>query len=498
VVEEKIRRLKELINLEDSYNHVISLLHWDMETETPIKGIEKAGATLEAMVNEMLNKTLNPEVKELLDYLNYEKEKLKEIDRAIVKDMKRNYDKMIKIPKAMVSRYERLKSEAQNAWKQAYDANSFEIFAPYLEKLIEFNIKFIEYRGYKKNPYNTLLDDYEQGMTVEKLDEFFSYLKRNLIPIIDKAIYKYKNLDTEFLNFKMESARQKKLSEKLLSYVGFDFDRGLLKESKHPFTLNFSRNDVRITTHYYPKNFISSIYSTLHECGHALYEQNIDSYLDSTPVGQGASMGIHESQSRLFENYFGKNYDFLKGLYPYIQDEVYELKSVDFDKFYLALNKPTNSTIRTEADELTYTMHILVRYELEKMIFNKEIKVKDLPAEWNKKMKEYLGIEPVDVREGILQDIHWAAGLFGYFPSYALGNAYAAQINNKMKVDIDLENLLFRGDFEVIKNYLTEKIYKYGKLLTPEEIILKSTGENLNPYYYVDYLKTKYLNSEIE
>lgn len=493
MVEEKINRLKELINFENAYNHAISLLHWDMETETPSKGMQKAGETLEIMVSEMLNKTLNPEVKELLDYLNYREKSLSDIDRAVVKDMKRNYDKMIKIPKVMVSKYERVKAEAQSAWKEAYEQNDFEIFAPYLEELIEYNIKFVEYRGYKKNPYNTLLDDYEQEMTVEKLDKFFSYLKENLVPIINEALSKYENIDTEFLNFEMKAERQKRLSEKLLFYVGFDFERGLLKESKHPFTLNFSRDDVRITTHYHTNNFISSMYSTLHECGHALYEQNIDVDIDMTPVGQGASMGIHESQSRLFENFFGKNRNFLKGLYSDICNEIYELESIDFEKFYTAINKPFNSMIRTEADELTYTMHILVRYELEKMIFNKEINVKDLPSEWNKKMKEYLGIEPTDAREGILQDIHWAAGLFGYFPSYALGNAYAAQINNKMKLDLNLDKLLFEGEFGKIKEYLTERIYKYGKLLTPEEIIVKSTGEELNPYYYVDYLKSKYL-----
>ena len=198
MVEEKIKRLKELINFENAYNHAISLLHWDMETETPSMGLQKAGETLEIMVSEMLNKTLNPEVKELLDYLYYRRKNLSDIDRAVVKDMKRNYDKMIKIPKVMVSKYERIKAEAQIAWKNAYDQNNFEIFAPYLEELIEYNVKFIEYRGYKKNPYNTLLDDYEQDMTVEKLDKFFSYLKENLVPVINKALTKYETVDTDF------------------------------------------------------------------------------------------------------------------------------------------------------------------------------------------------------------------------------------------------------------------------------------------------------------
>lgn len=493
MVEEKIGKLKELIRFENAFNHAISLIHWDMETETPYCGIEKAGESLEILVAEMLAKTLNPEVKDILDYLTFEKDNLNDIDRAIVKDMKKNYDKMIKIPKNMVSAYERLKAEAQNAWKQAYDENNFDIFCPYLEKLVDYNIKFVEYRGYKKGIYDTLLDDYEEKMTVEKLDDFFFYLKENLLPIIERAFEKYKNVNTDFLNLNISIEKQKKFSKFILKYINFDFKKGLLKESKHPFTLNFSKNDVRITTHYYKNNFISSLFSTLHECGHGLYEQNIDDKLDKTPIGQGASMGIHESQSRLFENFLGKNYSFWKGLYPFLKERVEEFVDIDFEDFYKAINKPHNSLVRTEADELTYTMHIMIRYELEKLIFEKKIKVSDLPELWKEKTKEYLGIEPENDREGILQDIHWALGLFGYFPSYALGNAYAAQIKSSMEKDFDLENCLFRGDFEKIKKYLSEKIYKYGKLLSPEEIIFNVTGEKLNPAYYVEYLKKKYL-----
>lgn len=492
MLKEKLKDFETLVKKENAFNHAVSMLHWDMETEAPEKAIEKIGETIEFLVGENLTSFLKPQVKEMLDYLHENKNDLDEITNASVQELIKNYNKIIKIPTELMSKYEGLKSKSQSVWAKAKNSNNFEEFAPYLEELIEYNMKFIEYRGYEGHPYNTLLDDYEPGMTVEKLDEFFGYLKENLIPVINIGLENSKKINDDFLSRSIDIDRQKKFSDFLAKYINFDFSKGLLKESVHPFTLNFSKNDVRITTHYYSENISSSIFSTLHEGGHGLYEQNISDKLDKTPVGGGVSMGIHESQSRLYENVLGRSYYFWKGIYPKLQETAPELSDISLEDFHKSINKAKADFIRVEADELTYTLHIMIRYEIEKLIFNKEVEIKDLPRVWNEKVKEYLGLEVPNNSQGILQDVHWAAGLFGYFPSYALGNAYASQVEAAMRRDLDLDDLLLKGDFDTINTYLTKHIHQHGKMLKPEEIIKNMTGEGLNPRYYVDYLESKY------
>ena len=290
--------------------------------------------------------------------------------------------------------------------------------------------------------------------------------------------------------------KQKELSMYILNLIKFDFDKGVLKESEHPFTTNINNKDVRITTHYYENDLLSSIYSTIHEGGHALYEQHIDDKIADSILGTGVSMGIHESQSRIFENMFGRSKEFLKFLYPKV-DEAFGLKKegIDFDSFYKFANEVQASFIRTDADELTYPIHVLIRYELEKEIFSNPDEKTDtdkLAKKWADKYEEYLGIRPETYKKGILQDVHWAEGLFGYFPSYALGTAYAAQIYNAINERVDISKELEKGEFSKINDILREKIHKYGKLKNPKELILNMTGKTFDSKHYINYLKEKF------
>ena len=279
----------------------------------------------------------------------------------------------------------------------------------------------------------------------------------------------------------------------MAEHVGFNFNRGVIKESVHPFTTNLHNRDVRITTHYYEDNLESALFSTIHESGHALYEMNISDELTGTPVGTGVSMGMHESQSRLFENNFGRSREFWISLFDQLK-ETYpgNLADIDLDHFILGINKSTPSLIRTEADELTYCLHIMVRYEVEKMIFEENASMDDLPNIWNQKYEEYLGITPDNDADGILQDIHWATGSFGYFPSYALGTAIAAQIQAHLRTVMPLEKYLEEGNFAPINDYLAKHIHSFGKTKTTNELLLDMMNESFNPQYYIDYLKNKY------
>ena len=272
-----------------------------------------------------------------------------------------------------------------------------------------------------------------------------------------------------------------------------DFHGKVLELDFNGMLLNFNNKDVRITTHYYEKNLVSSIFSTIHEGGHAIYEQNIKDVISKTVLGEGASMGIHESQSRIYENIFGRNINFWKAVYPKLQETFPEnLKAVSLEDFYMIINDSKSSLIRIEADELTYPIHVLIRYELEKEIFSEDINIDELPKKWADKYEEYLGVRPNTFEEGILQDVHWSSGLFGYFSSYALGSAYASQFYNSMIKEFDVEKELRKGSFKKINEYLRENIHKYGKYKTPNEIIKDTTKEEFNPNYYINYLREKY------
>lgn len=387
-------------------------------------------------------------------------------------------------------------SKAETAWEEAKGKSDFSLFSPYLEQLIEFNKRFITYWGYQEHPYDALLDLFEPGVTVKVLDQLFSELKEAIIPLVKQVTASGNKPDTSFITKAFPKEKQKELSLYFLQELGYDFDGGRLDETVHPFATTLNRGDVRVTTRYDEKDFRTAIFGTIHECGHAVYEQNIDEALSGTNLSDGASMGIHESQSLFYENFIGRNKHFWTPYYKKIQEASPEqFKDISLDDFVRAINESKPSLIRVEADELTYPLHIIIRYEIEKAIFSNEVSVEELPSLWNQKYQDYLGITPQTDAEGILQDVHWAGGDFGYFPSYALGYMYAAQLKQKMLGDIpEFDTLLERGEFHPIKQWLTEKVHIHGKRKKPLDIIKDATGEELNVRYLIEYLSNKYSN----
>ncbi len=470
-----------------------SLLHWDAATGAPRKAVDDRSKTIGILAAEIFSLATSEDMHTYLTTLEPSVSELDPITAALVRECRKDYDKMTKIPADEYKAYSELCAKSMSVWEDAKEASDFSMFAPLLEKIVDYNRKFVQYRGHEGHPYNTLLDDYEPGITVEKLDAFFGVLREKIVPLVKKIAQSTKQIRTDFTSRSFSVEQQKAFSLYVLEKIGYDLDAGMLKESAHPFTLGFSPNDIRITTHYYPENFTSAIFSTVHEAGHAIYEQNVDQDLAGTLLSEGTSMGIHESQSRFYENILGRSLGFWKYFYPKLQELFSEqLKDVSIEQLHEAVNHSTPSLIRIEADELTYSLHVMVRYEIEKALLEGQIQVKDLPSIWNQKMEEYLGITPKNDKEGVLQDVHWSDGMFGYFPSYALGNAYGAQFVHSMKKELDLEKLVTEGQFEPIKTWLRENIHRHGKMLSPNEIIQKVTGEDLNPLYFTQYLEEKY------
>ena len=337
-----------------------------------------------------------------------------------------------------------------------------------------------------------MLDDYEPGMTQEKYDAFFMALKERLVPLIQK-VTKAKKKNEEFLHQEFPIEDQKKFMTQLLEYLHFDSSWGYQNESEHPFTSWTCENDCRTTTKYVKNDVISAVLSTVHEVGHAYYEHNVDPKYDGMILSEGISSGMHESQSRLCENYLARTTAFWKYHYPKLQETFpTQLGNVSFEEFYEAINVAKPSFVRTEADELTYPLHVLVRYEIEKGLFNGTISTEGLNETWNKMYKEYLGVDVPNDKVGILQDVHWSDGSFGYFPTYALGTAFAAQYMHAMRKDLDVDTLLSNNQYDVIMNWLKEHIHKYGFRYEAPELMKMVSGEEFNVNYYLDYLEEKY------
>ena len=489
-----IEKFRELVKKKNRIFANLELIQWDLETKTPIKSKPYLAELVGELSMQEYDLFTSDEFVNLVETLNKEKNNLSEIEKKEIELSMEEIEKKKKIPADEYEAYAKLTSINQGIWEEAKAKNDFSIVKDNLEKIFNYNKKFAEYRRKdEKNLYDVLLNDYEKGMDTEKLDIFFSELKKEIVPFLKKIQEKKKSLKEEDkLNVPVDEDIQMKFAKYLAAYVGFDFEKGLVETSEHPFTLNLNKNDVRLTTNNKRNIPFSTVFSIIHEAGHGIYEQQTADNLIDTLLGAGGSMGLHESQSRFMENIVGRNRAFWKPLYKKAMGFYPFLKDIDFEEFIKQINKIEPELIRTEADELTYSLHIMIRYEIEKMIFAGEVSIDDLPKIWNQKMIEYLGIEPKNNSEGLMQDVHWYCGLIGYFPSYAIGNAYASQIYNTMKKDFDIEKALENQELNKITDWLGEKIHKYGKLKDTPEIIKEVTGEELNPKYYIDYLKEKY------
>lgn len=478
-----------------AYDEAISIMYWDMRTGAPKKGIASRSEAVGTLSAEQYKMGVSSEMESYLKKLEKKKSTLNPILLKTYEEVQKNFDLSKKVPADEYREYVVLTSQAESVWEEAKDQSDFEMFLPYLEKIVATTKKFIEYWGVKDgNPYNTLLDQYEPGLTTDIIDEVFGQLKETIVPLVKKITEANTKPETSFLFKNFPKENQKAFSHDLLNQLGYDFDAGRLDETVHPFAMGITIGDVRITTKYDENDFRSAVFGTIHECGHALYEQNISEELEGLPIASGTSMGIHESQSLFYEMFVGKNENFWKYNFDLLKSYSEEqFKDVSLEDFLRAINASEKSLIRIEADELTYSLHIMIRYEIEKELFNGTVEVKDLPEIWNDKYEEYLGIRPGNDGEGVLQDVHWAGGSFGYFPSYALGYMYAAQFKNAMVKDLpNFDELCLQGDFQPILEWLTENIHKYGKMKKPLEIIKDVTGEGLNAKYLADYLSEKY------
>lgn len=494
--ESKLSGYKELIKKIRSYEEAIGLIYWDMRTGLPKKGVEGRSEVVGVLSTEMFKLSVSEEMGAYLEYFS-QPENEAQLDRVslkMVQESKREYEKSKKIPPEKYQAYVVLTSQAESVWEEAKHNNDWSLFQPYLEKIVAANHEFIDLWGYEGTKYNTLLDMYEPGMTEEKLDRVFGALREKLVPLVAAIANSEQQPDTTFLRQSFPKEKQKPFNLFILKQMGYDFDAGRLDETVHPFATGLNPGDVRITTRYLPEDVGSALFGTIHEGGHALYEQNISMDLLGTNLCTGTSMGIHESQSRFWENMVGRSREFWSRYYGDLQQAFPgQFDGVNVEAFYRGINEVKPSLIRIEADELTYNLHIMIRYEIEKALFAGTVQVSDLPEVWNAKYKEYLGIEPANNGEGVLQDVHWSGGAFGYFPSYALGNMYAAQIRNTLLKKLpETDSLISQGNLIPIKEWLSGEIYQHGKLLTPTEIITQVTGEELNPDYLVDYLTVKY------
>lgn len=467
------------------------LFEWDNETLAPKDAGPNTSKVVGTLSSEYFSVITNDEVKHLVKECH--NESLTNVEAAIVRELEEEIEKLECVPPKEYREFAELTSEATRIWAKAKKEKDFESFVPILKKIIEYTKKFASYRAKDgQKLYDLLLDDYEKGFDMKTLDQFFGILKEQLVPFLKKLTESKTVIEDSFLTGDYREEDQEAIGKFLAEYVGFDFDKGVMAVSAHPFTTNLHNKDVRITTSY--NNHVDdSLFSVIHESGHAIYELGIPDELTQTLVGQGASMGMHESQSRFFENIIGRNEAFWIPIYRRLQEQFpTQLGNVSMEEFVKAINKVEPSLIRTQADELTYSLHVLIRYEIEKKLIEEDFDVKELPKLWADKYEEYLGVRPKDVSEGVLQDIHWSQGAFGYFPSYALGSAFGAQLYEYMKKEMDFEGLLKKGDIKTIREYLRKNIHQYGKLKTSREMLKDVTGEDFNPQYYIDYLTNKY------
>jgi carboxypeptidase Taq len=494
-VDQAIQEFQAYVKRMKNLHEAAYLVAWDMRTGIPKKGVAQRSEVYGMLAADVFKMSISEEMGNYLKVLAEPNvlETLDPITKKSVLERKKEYDRNHKIPADKYQSFVVLCSNAESAWQEAKANNDFAAFQPYLEQIVATVREFVEIWGYEGHPYNTLLDQYEPGLTVEQLDRIFGPLRERTVALV-KAIGEAKQPDLSCLRQEFPVEKQREFCHFVLGQLGYDFAAGRLDESAHPFAIGINPGDVRVTTRFRADDVQSALFGTIHECGHALYEQNVAPDLVGTFLAGGTSMGIHESQSRFWENIVGRSFEFWTRYYPELQARFPEqLGEVPLEVFYKAINAVEPSLIRVDADELTYNLHIMIRYEIEKGLIGGEMQVADLPRIWEEKMSEYLGVKPENDATGVLQDIHWAGGDFGYFPSYSLGNIYAAMFENTIAREIpNYKEQIQKGDFTELRTWLTEKVYKHGKTLTPKEIMMQVTGEEINSDYLVKYLEEKY------
>lgn len=495
IYETKLSDFKDMVKRIEYLKYTLnSLVYWDKITNMPEKGLEYRSEVMSYLGGELYNRFSDKKLRTYVNYFEGRKDNEKYVD-SMIKRIKRNYSYVSSIPPKEYTQYITLIATAEGQWEKAKKEKDFKIFAPYLEKIVETFKSFAEYWGYDENPYDALMGYYEDGVTVSQMDTLAKELRGFVIELLSKIKAENKQIDDSFFNkgINVSKDNQRRLSESLLKSIGFDFSAGRFDEGMHPTTLANSPDDVRIITSYSEKDIRVGIFNTLHEGGKGLYEQDIDKRLMGTMLAEVSSFGVEEAEARLYENIIGRSHGFWKCFYGQIQKQCPEMDGVSIEEFYKSINKVEPSLIRNDADELTYILHIIIRYEIENDLINNKIKVEDLPEIWNGKYKEYLGVEPESDDEGVLQDIHWAAGYFGFFPSYFMANLISAQFMATIEEEVgSIDKLLEDGRLDIIHKWVSENVHSYGAIYSPTELVEKATGKPLESKYYINYLRNKY------
>ena len=494
-MKDKILKLKEMVYEICDINSAIALLSWDQQTYMPRGGAGDRSFQTSTLSHISHIKSTSRELGNLIGEL---KNSLGGMDpdsddACLIRVAGREYDKKTKVPAKFVSKFSELTAMAQTVWEEAREKSDFKIFQPCLEKIVEMRREYTSFFPPSGHIYDILLDDFEPGLKTADVKKIFEELRKTQVELI-RAVSEKEQINDSFLHQNFDERKQWDFGVNVISRFGFDWKRGRQDKSAHPFTTGFGLGDTRITTRFFPDYLASSLFSSMHECGHALYEQGIDRKLDRTFLGTGASLAVHESQSRLWENIIGRSMDFWIHFYPGLKKYFpSQLSGVSLQDFYRGINRVRPSLIRVESDEATYNLHIMLRLELEIGLMDGTVAVKDLPEIWNAKMKEYLGVSPENDAEGVLQDVHWSGGSIGYFPTYALGNLISAQIWECMERDISgLHENIRNGKFEEILQWLREKLHRHGSKFEPQEIVKRVTGSEINPAPYLRYLDSKY------
>lgn len=481
---------QELQNKLNAYQLALATMNYDAMTIAPKNGSAYRQDAMAFLSGEHFKLLMEKQTEDIL------KETTKNTNPYIAKSAQyllEEIEKIKNVPYEEYIAFNKLRQQSQTIWLEAREKKSYEHFQDNFKSLVESTQKMMHYRQQENSTYDLLLSDYEKGLTQKKIEPFFQRLKEELVPFIQKVINK-QGAKPSFLNAYVPINKQKEITKLIIDYLGYHKDFGYVGETTHPFSLTFSINDTRITTSYDEYDFTSNIFSVIHEVGHSMYNHQVNKDFEGLPIAGNMSMSLHESQSRFLENNIARSKEFWIPIYPKLQAIIPQvLANVSLDEFILGINYVEKGKIRTEADELTYPLHILVRYEIEKEIFSEEhTDFSTLNQRFNEKMNEYLQVEIEHDTEGFLQDIHWADASFGYFPSYALGSAYAAQFYHAMEKDIPIKRQLTEGNIKAIFTWLEENIHQYGGFYHTETILQKASGEDFNPNYFIDYLIDKY------
>ncbi len=494
-MEDKLQQLRTILAEVADLHASAALLGWDQQTYMPPAGAEGRGYQLATVSSLAHDKFTSVEVGQLLEDLQPLAGELEpdSDDARLIKVTTREYEKDVKVPSKFISEFAQLTTLAHPAWETARAEDDFAKFQPYLEKIVDMRRRYADFFAPYDHVYDPLLDDFEPGMKTMDVKAIFDVLRPQQVELV-RAISESQQVDDSFLHLYYDEQKQWDFGVEIITQYGYDWKRGRQDKSVHPFTTNFGIDDVRITTRVDPEFFNTALFGTLHEAGHGFYELGIDHALARTPLARGASLAVHESQSRMWENLVGRSLPFWEHFYPRLQESFpSQLRNVDLLTFYKGINKVEPSLIRVEADEATYNLHIMLRLELEIALMEGTLQAKDLPVTWNERFQEYLSITPPNNKLGVLQDVHWSSGLIGYYPTYALGNLISLQLWEQIHRDIpNRDDQIRKGEFSSLLNWLVENIHRHGAKFEPQELVQRVTGSKIDPAPYIRYLKEKF------